>query len=39
MPVVSFVARPVKVSGIQWTGENLEEIKRFCNNMAFSGRY
>lgn len=33
--VVSFVARPVKVSGIQWTGENLEEIKRFCNNMAF----
>lgn len=35
MPVVSFVARPVRVSGIQWTGENLEEIKRFCNGMAF----
>lgn len=34
MPVTSFVAKPVRVVGIEWTGENLEEIKRFCN-MAF----
>jgi hypothetical protein len=35
MPVVEFVAKPVTVRAIQWTGENLDEILRFCNNLAF----
>jgi hypothetical protein len=35
MPIEEFVAKPVTVRAIQWTGDNLEEIKRFCNNMAF----
>jgi hypothetical protein len=35
MPVVSFIGKPVRVVGVEWTGDNLEEIKRFCNGMAF----
>lgn len=32
--IVTFVGKPVKVEAIQWTGNNLEEIKQFCNGMA-----
>lgn len=35
MPIEEFIAKPVVVKAIQWTGDNLEEIRRFCNNMAF----
>lgn len=28
-------AKPVTVRAIKWTGDNLEEIRQFCNNMAF----
>jgi len=35
MPIEEFVAKPVTVRAIRWTGENLEEIRSFCNNMAF----
>lgn len=33
--IIEFIAKPVTIRAIQWTGDNLEEIKRFCNNMAF----
>lgn len=29
-----FRAKPVEVVGILWTGENVEEIKKFCNGLS-----
>ena len=26
--------KPVSIEGIQWTGDNLDEIKKFCNGLA-----
>jgi hypothetical protein len=29
-----FIAKPVEVTGIVWTGGNYEEIRAFCNGLA-----
>lgn len=29
-----FVAKPVEVTGIVWTGKNFPEIREFCNGLA-----
>lgn len=34
MPIEEFIAKPVVVSAIRWTGDNLNEIKQFCNGLA-----
>jgi hypothetical protein len=34
MVIKAYVAKPVTVHGIEWTGKNLEEIKGFCNSLA-----
>lgn len=30
-----YVAKPVEVTGIVWTGENFDEIRAFCGPLAF----
>ena len=34
MTINTYVAKPVEVKGIVWTGDNIAEIKAFCNGMA-----
>lgn len=29
------IAKPVEYECIQWTGDNIDEVKRFCENKAF----
>ncbi|MFG2268115.1 hypothetical protein [Streptomyces sp. NPDC048720] len=33
-PIKTFVAKPVEVTGILWTGDNFDQIRRFTNGMA-----
>lgn len=35
MPIETYIAKPVEVTGIVWTGENFDEIKAFCGPLAF----
>jgi hypothetical protein len=35
MAIERFQAKPVIIDAIKWTGDNFEEIKRFCNGLAF----
>lgn len=34
MSIERYVAKPVIVTGILWTGHNFEEIREFCNGLA-----
>jgi hypothetical protein len=34
VPIKSYVARPVTVRAIEWTGDNFDEIRQFCNGLA-----
>ncbi|TFG46377.1 MAG: hypothetical protein E4H40_07410 [Candidatus Brocadiia bacterium] len=29
--------KPVVIEAVQWTGENFDEIKKFCPNLAYHG--
>lgn len=34
MPIREYVAKPVRIRAIEWTGLNFPEIRQFCNGLA-----
>jgi hypothetical protein len=34
VPIREYIAKPVTIQAIEWTGKNFNEIRNFCNGLA-----